>query len=406
MPRRFRELDAGDDAAQSFVPLGVRVAAAWAWRLIIIAAAVSLFAVAVAYLRVLVIPLLVALLVTALLKPLVDWLQRRRWPRSLAVLAALVLFLGAMVGAVWIIATQIGHSAEEMGHKLNLFWEGARTWLYDSPLHLTDSQISQYIDSARSALESDSSTLLNGAISVGSTAGHVVAGVLLTVFSLIFLLYDSHNIFAWTVRLFPRASRPAVSGAVRVGWHTVSSWARVQVLVALVDAVGITVVAAILGLPMLLPIGLFVFVASFVPIVGAIVSGFFVCVVALVFSGFWPAIIMLGGVIAVHELEAHVMQPFMMGSAVKVHPLAVVLSVAAGALLAGIAGTLFAVPVVAAANVMVTYINSGQWRGDPSSGQPSPSTAPGDLGTHDGAARQEPVVRQSLAREETEEKSE
>lgn len=355
----------GENAEHDYVSVGVRVAAAWAWRLIVIVAAVALVCVGVSYLRIVVVPLLVALLLAALLKPLIEWLQRRKWPRGPAVLAALLVLLGVVVAMLWIITTQVSGGLADMGVRAQQFYAEARVWLYDSPLHITDSQISQFIATLQSSTQADSSALLNGVISVGSTAGHLIAGTLLTMFSLIFLLLDSRGIFTWLVRLFPSRSRIAISGAARVGWRTVSSYVRVQIFVAFVDAVGITIVAAILQLPMLLPIGLFVFLASFVPFVGAIVSGLFVCVVALVYGGLWPALIMLAGVVAVQQLEAHVLQPFIMGSAVKVHPLGVVLAVAVGALIAGIPGTLFAVPVVAAANVMIGYISSGAWRTPP-----------------------------------------
>ncbi len=145
---------------------------------------------------------------------------------------------------------------------------------------------------------------------------------------------------------------------------------RVQIFVAFVDAVGIGLGAWILGLifgggngfPLVIPIAIAVFLGSFIPIVGAVVTGTLAVVVALVYFGPIPALLMLGVVLLVQQIEGHVLQPLVLGSAVKVHPLAVVLAVAAGSGLAGIPGALFAVPVVAVANVMVKYIASGTWR--------------------------------------------
>jgi predicted PurR-regulated permease PerM len=181
----------------------------------------------------------------------------------------------------------------------------------------------------------------------------------------LFILIDGKGIWSWIVRIFPRTARPAADGAGRAGWATLTSFARVQVLVASIDALGIGLVAFFLGLPLVIPIAVIVFLGSFIPIVGAVVTGALAVVVALVYNGWVAAIVMLAGVLAVQQLEGHVLQPLIMGSAVKVHPLAVVLVVAAGSLLAGIPGALFAVPFAAVLNVMVRYVSSGAWRSGP-----------------------------------------
>ncbi len=362
MTRAERNQAPVDDISKRYVTVGVRVAAAWSWRLIVIVAALLLVAITVAYLRIVVIPLLVAILLAALLKPLIDRLHKWRWPHALAVVVALLVLLGIIVAIVWVISTQFSRGLADMSVRTKEFYEQAQIWLLDSPLHVTEDQINQVIEAVQMAIQSDTNALVDGVISVGSTAGHFVAGTLLAIFTLIFLLLDSHGIFKWVVGIFPEKTRAAVAGAGRVGWTTISSYVRVQIFVAFVDAVGITIVAAILNLPMLLPIGLLVFLASFVPFIGAIVSGLFVCLVALVYGGVWPALFMLIGVVVVQQLESHVLQPFIMGNAVKVHPLGVVFAVAIGALVAGIPGTLFAVPLVAAANVMIGYVGGGTWR--------------------------------------------
>ncbi|HWD61235.1 MAG TPA: AI-2E family transporter, partial [Humibacter sp.] len=201
-----------------------------------------------------------------------------------------------------------------------------------------------------------------GALSIGSTLGHVLTGVLLTAFSTLFILIDGKGIWGWIVRIFPRRARAAIDGAGRAGWVTLTNFARVQVLVASIDAVGIGLVAFFLGLPLVIPIAVLVFLGSFIPIVGAVITGALAVVVALVYNGWVAALIMLIGVLAVQQLEGHVLQPLIMGSAVKVHPLAVVLVVATGSLLAGIPGALFAVPFAAVLNVMVRYVSGGSWR--------------------------------------------
>jgi predicted PurR-regulated permease PerM len=191
-------------------------------------------------------------------------------------------------------------------------------------------------------------------LKVGSTTGHVIAGALIALFATIFLLIDGGGIWRWITRLFPQRGRPAIQAGGTAGWRTLTSFVRVQILVAAVNGVGIGLVAFFLGLPLAIPIGVIVLLFSFIPVIGAIVSGIIAVVIALVFAGPVQAIIMLGGVLLVHLLEAHVMQPLLVGGAVKVHPLAVVLGVAAGTGIAGIPGALFAVPLIAVGNAMVT----------------------------------------------------
>ncbi|MCU1527423.1 MAG: family transporter, partial [Frondihabitans sp.] len=185
----------------------------------------------------------------------------------------------------------------------------------------------------------------------------------------IILLIDGRSVWRWTVRLFPHGARRAIDGAGLAGWATLTSFVKVQIFVAFVDAVGIGVIAAILRIPLAIPIAVVVFLGSFVPVVGAVVTGAIAVFVALVYNGPVVALIMLAGVLLIHLLESQVLQPLVMGNAVRVHALAIVFAVAGGSVLAGIAGALFAVPLVATANAIVTFIASGSWQQDPSPGE-------------------------------------
>jgi predicted PurR-regulated permease PerM len=219
-------------------------------------------------------------------------------------------------------------------------------------------------------LNASSATLLSGALTVGTSLLHVVAGALIALFTTLFILIDGRGMFAWVARLFPARSRAAVVGAAEAGWVTLKAFVQVQLLVAFIDAVGIGLGAFILGLfyggfPLVIPIAIAVFLASFIPVVGAVVTGVFAVFVALVYLGPIPAIIMLGIVILVQQLEGHVLQPLIIGTAIKVHPVAVVLGVATGGFIGGIPGALFAVPFIAVLNVMIGYIARGEWRTHP-----------------------------------------
>ncbi|HVX09247.1 AI-2E family transporter [Humibacter sp.] len=354
-----------EEDVESSVPPGVRLAASWSWRLLLIGAVIAVVVFLIVQLRLIVVPVLIAVLLAALLVPFVDWLVRLHWPRWLAIVVALVAVVVVVGGLVVLVVWQIRGEAHALQHRSVQAFDAFKQWLQSPPLELTDQQIDSYVAQAVKALQQDSQVLISGALSIGSTLGHVLTGALLTAFSTLFILIDGKGIWSWIVRIFPRTARPAADGAGRAGWTTLTSFARVQVLVASIDALGIGLVAFFLGLPLVIPIAVIVFLGSFIPIVGAVVTGALAVVVALVYNGWVAAIVMLAGVLAVQQLEGHVLQPLIMGSAVKVHPLAVVLVVAAGSLLAGIPGALFAVPFAAVLNVMVRYVSSEAWRSGP-----------------------------------------
>ena len=346
------------------VPAGIRLAGAWSWRLLVIAAAIAVVLFLIVQLRLIVIPVLVAVLVSALLVPLVSFLVRHHWPKGLAVTFALIGTLAVVAGLVTLAVTQIAAGSVGLSARFAASYANLKEVLAASPLALNDAEINGYLSQAADALQADSQIFITGALSVGSSLGHLATGLLLTLFSLLFILIDGTGIWNWIVKIFPRRARPAIAGAGAAGWTTLGNFARVQILVATIDAIGIGAGAAILGVPMAIPIGVLVFLGSFIPIVGAVATGAVAVLIALVFNDWWVALLMLGVVLLVQQIEGHVLQPLIMGTAVKVHPLGVVLVVAAGALLAGIPGALFAVPVAAVLNVMISYIHSGAWRGD------------------------------------------
>jgi putative heme transporter len=345
----------------SAVPRGLRVASAYAWRILLIAAVAALVVWLVIQLKLLVIPLLIAILITALLWPAFAWMLRHRVPRWLAIVVSVIGTIAVVTGLMWLAVWQITLQWSSVQQKTIEGVGQLRQYLIDGPLHLTATQIDDLLAQAWTFLQQQAELLWSGALAIGSTVGHVATGLLLTVFILLCLLADGGGIWRWTTRLFPRSARPAVDGAGRAGWTTVVNYARTQLLVATIDAVGIGLGAFLLGVPLAIPVAVLVFLGSFVPIVGAVVTGALAVFLALVYNGWWIALWMLVVVLGVQQLEGHVLQPLLMGSAVKVHPLAVVLVVAGGALIAGIPGALFAVPLAAFVNVFAVYLGRRGW---------------------------------------------
>ncbi|OCG76517.1 AI-2E family transporter [Microbacterium sediminis] len=362
------------------VPPGLRIATAYAWRFLVIAGAAAVIVWLVITFKLLVIPILVAILITALLYPGFTLMLRLRMPRILAIIVSVVGTLAIVVGLVWLVVWQVSRQAGEVRDRAAQAITDLRTWAIESGL-LTEQQISDAFGAVVEFVREQADALLSGALTVGTTVGHLGTGLLLAIFILICLLADGASIWRWTLRLFPRPARAAVDASARNGWQTLINYARTQIIVATIDAVGIGIGALLLGVPLAIPIAVLVFLGAFVPFVGAIVTGAVAVVIALVYNGPWIALAMLAVVLLVQQVESHLLQPLLMGSAVKVHPLAVVLVVAGGSMIGGIAGALFAVPVAAFVNVVAVTLASGSWRtGAPPDADLIWSTVPRTIG--------------------------
>jgi putative heme transporter len=341
-----------DDA----VPPVIHKGAAWSWRLLAILA----FGVAMIWLitrlEVIVVPVALALMLTALMIPAVDFLDRRGAPRGGAV--ALVLLSGVAIvgGLMTFVVSQFVTGVPGLVEQVTKSIESTRTWLIEGPAHLSKDQITNAGNSAIEALRNNQAKVTSGALSTAATVTEIITGALLVLFTLIFFLHGGRNIWQFVTKIFPENVQERVRDAGRAGFQSLIGYVRATFLVALVDAVGIGTGLAIMGVPLALPLASLVFLGAFIPLVGAVVAGFLAVIVALLAKGFIYALITLGLIILVQQLEGHVLQPLVMGRAVSIHPLAVVLAIAAGAVLAGIIGALLAVPTVAFLNSAVRVL--------------------------------------------------
>jgi predicted PurR-regulated permease PerM len=340
-----------DDAG---VTRGMYIASSWAWRFLVVVGAVVVIGYGLQLLSEVVIPITVGVLLTALLVPITNGLQRLRLPRGAAagitVIATLVLVAGLLTLVGTQIASQFDSLSTQVGEGVQRLRELGRI-----NFGLTDQDVTKGINALRDQLTSGGA-IGQQAAAVGSTATHVLAGLFISLFCLFFFLYQGEQIWAWLVRLFPRRARDKTDSSGRKAWVSLTAFVRATIIVAAVDAVGISLGAAILGLPLVSAIGILVFVGAFIPVVGALVSGVVAVLVALVAKGPLVAIVMLAVVIGVQQLEAHVLQPFLLGRAVSVHPLAVILAIATGVVVAGIVGALVAVPTAAVLNAIVNHL--------------------------------------------------
>lgn len=373
MARRTDESDEAQDAIARAVPLGVRIAGAYAWPLVGVLILVAVAIYLVVLLHIVVIPVLVATLISGLISPVKNRLIGWHWPRGLAVAATFVGLLVVVAGLVTLVVLTFRSGYADLQAKAMKAYASFLDYLGTAPFGLSDTDVKSAVTSATKWLESNSGTILSGALTGASTVGDIAVGLLLSLFITLFFLIDGAGIWRWLVRLAPRRARAAVDGGGRAAWISVGQYVRVQVVVAFIDAVGIGLVAFFLGLPLVVPIAVVVFLAAFIPFVGAVVTGGLAVLVALVTGGPVTGLVMLAGVIGVNQLESHVLQPLLMGTAVRLHPIAVVLAVSSGSIIAGIGGAVFAVPLAAAVNSAVQYVAGGAWRDEP---QPPASPMP------------------------------
>ena len=341
------------------VPYGVDLAAAWSWRLLVLAAAGYVVARGIAMFSVVVLPVVIALLLTALVAPLVRLLARVGLPRGLASLVVVIGSIAVVALLLTFAGQQIAQGASDLSKQVVTGLEQIKEWLKTGPLHASDSQINGFIQSAQDAVTTSNQEIVTRATEVGTTVTHIVAGFFIILFGTYFFLADGDRIWAWVVRIFPRASRARADSSGRIAWTSLTAFVRATVLVALTDALGVMLVAAILKVPFVFAIGVLVFIGAFIPMIGAFLSGTVAVLVALVDQGPVVALLMLGGVVVVQQIEAHVLQPFLLGRLVSVHPLGVIVAIAMGVLVAGIAGALVAVPFVAAVNAVVLHLSEG-----------------------------------------------
>lgn len=333
---------------------GLHTGAVYAGRLLVITAALAVVALLVWRLSDIVIPFVIGLFLAALLVPMSAFLQRHHWPKPIAVITAWIAVFAVLVALGILVAVQIRIELPKLERQATSVIQSAKAFLATEPFGLTDTKIAQYLAAATKWLQDHATQLGAGAAEAGSAVIHALEGVFIVIFVTLFALIDGRRIWAWVVRLFPRAARVRIDAAGEAGWHTLTNFIRIQLIVAATDAVGIGIGAWILGAPLAVPIGVIVFFGALVPIVGAIVSGIIAVAIVLVFNGWVLALIMLGIVLLVQQVESHLLHPLLTGSAVKVHPLGVVLGVTAGTAIAGVTGALFAVPFIATINAMVT----------------------------------------------------
>ncbi|RST18573.1 AI-2E family transporter [Streptomyces sp. WAC05374] len=340
------------------IPWGIRVAAEAGWRLLVLAGTLWVLMKAISEVQLVVLAFVAALLITALLQPTVARLRTWGLPRGLATAVTAITGFVIMGLVGWFVVWQVLDNLGDISDRVRDGIDELKRWLLDSPFHVTEQQINDIAKNLSDTIGTNTEEITSAGLQGVTVMVEILTGILLTMFSTLFLLYDGKKVWNWWLKLVPAQARPGVAGAGPRAWRTLTAYVRGTVVVAMIDAIFIGLGIYFLDVPLAVPLGVFIFLFSFIPLVGAVVSGALAVIVALVTQGVFTALMVLLVVLAVQQIEGHVLQPFILGRAVRVHPLAVVLAVASGGLVAGIGGAVVAVPLVAVTNTVVGYLRA------------------------------------------------
>lgn len=378
---RLRRMAVGDEqtADRANVHQFVRAATEWSWRLIVLVVAIYLFAHVAKQFEDVVVPVAIALLASAFLNPAVRWMTAHRVPRGLSVLIALLVAIGLVAAIMTFVVQQFIDGLPDLTTQATHSINELKDWLVNGPAHMKKQQVDNVGNDVVDMLQKNQDKITSGAIATATTVTKIVTGGLLALFLTIFFLYDGRGVWTFTTRVIPAKSRAKVTEAGVDAFKTLSHYVRATVAVAAVDAIGIGAGLAIMQVPLALPLASLIFVGAFIPIVGAVATGALAVVIALVTKGWVVAVIVLAIVIAVMQIEGHVLQPFLLGRSVRLHPVAVVLTIAAGIVAAGIIGGLLAVPLMAVLNTAIRSILAANKREAEAAetGEDSAGTDPG-----------------------------
>jgi predicted PurR-regulated permease PerM len=327
------------------VPFLLQSAAGWAWRLLAIGAAIWFLGMLAQKVELALLPLLTAVLLTALLQPV-----RARLGRGPAAVVTMLLAIAVLGGVGVFVTNRAVAGYPQLINEIDHLVVKTQHWLVTGPLHLDRSSVTDVGSHLVDYLRSQQGQLLSNAVSAGRVALDIVTSLVLTVFLTIFLLYDGRNIFRWVTGAFPSHAREKVDEVGERMWETVSGYVSGTFLVALFHGTVMGVTLTAVGVPLVAPLAVLIFLGGFVPLIGVVVFGGLAVLVTLVAKGVTAGLVVLVVLLIENQVESHLLQPFVVGRHVSLHPMAIALTLACGALLAGLPGAIFGVPLVAALN--------------------------------------------------------
>jgi len=332
---------------QSRVPSWLATGAAWSWRLLLLALAIYLIARVVGILYIVVVPCIAALLLTAVLQPLTSRLRRAGLPNMAATWVTLLVAAVVLGGVGTLVANRVSADYPTLLAETKHTVAQVQSWLAGPPFHLKSANVQKYLNNIPSYLSKHKTLVEGTVVTGGKIASEFFAGLVLMLFVTFFLIKDGERIWNWLLGAMRAGTARRMDRAGHASWLVLVYYMRGTVAVAAIHAVVVGVALWIMGVPLAVPLAVLVFLAAFVPLVGLLVAGALAIVVTLATKGWVDAVVLLGILIVEDQLEAHLLQPQVVGKMIRLHPLAVILSLAAGGVLAGIPGAVVAVPIVA-----------------------------------------------------------
>lgn len=357
------DVDTDRDQARR-IPPALDWMAGMAWRMVLVGGTMWLLAVVLLRIRVVVLPVFAALLLTTLLHVPVDHLTRRGLPRLLATWMVLLPLLGAIVGGIWAIVPALAGQFSELGDEIVQGLEQLRVYAKGDPFNLSDSQIDSLTSQARRAFQGQSSSIASGVLAGAVLAVEAIAGLVLTMFLTFFFVKDGPRMWQWLLQLVDRSRREEAQVLGDRAWTALRGYMGGSAVAGVVEAAITGVVLAVVGVPLVIPIMVLFFIAPFFPIVGAVVAGAIAALLALVSGGVTQALIVVALVVVIQQVEGDLLLPLILGRAIQLHPVVVMLVLTAGGVLAGIIGAFMAVPVAAAVTAMAAELRDRRWDRD------------------------------------------
>lgn len=330
------------------VPEWLEVTTAWTWRLLLLLVALLAVLWLLARLLVVSLPVIAAIIVATLAVPPTDALRRRGWRSGPATSLVVIGGLAAIVGVFAILSPAIVDQLGELGPTLGDAWNDVLNWLETGPLGYDRARVEELIATIRNTVsEAGGGGLVSGVLSGAALVAQGLAGMLLFVVLLFFFVKDGGDIVQWCIDRTTPAYRPTLRAVGARAWTALGGYVRGTALIALIDAFGIMIGLLVLGVPLVAPLTLLVFMGGFLPVIGAAAAGLVAVLVALAAGGPLKALLVLAVILAVQQLEGNLLQPMIMRRAVALHPAVILVALGAGAALAGIVGAFLAVPVAA-----------------------------------------------------------
>jgi predicted PurR-regulated permease PerM len=383
---------AGAAAPGPSVPRWLQTAGGWAWRLLFIAIVAYLAYRVAARLAVVVLPCAAALLLTALLQPLTSRLRRAGMPTLAATWCTLLGAIIVLAGTITLVTIRVRAEYPGLRAQVRHTTHQLQAWLAGAPLHVRAGSLQKLSDKVLSYLGQHKSLVAGTVLTGGEIVFEILGGIVLMLFVTFFLLKDGARIWAWFSRVFG-ANRERADRAGRAAWQAVVYYVRGTVLVAAIHAVVIGSTLTIMGVPLVAALAVLVFLAAFVPLVGILFAGAVVVLITLATKGWIAAVIVLAVFVAEDQLESHLLQPFVVGRFVRLHPLAIILALAVGGVVVGIPGAVVAVPIAAAVTRAAPELRRRSpvpAAGPGPAPAPVPDPGPGSGGDHGGGENSDP----------------